>query len=310
MTARAAGRRIGAAWMPAWPAARLGTLRAAIGVFAVVWIAVRWPAFAAPGPTFAFAPVGAAAWLATPLPEQTLHAVLAATLLCGVGFAAGFRFALSGPVFAGLLLFVTSYRSSFGMVFHTENLLVLHVAVLALSPAAEAVSFDARRRPAPPREDGRHGWPVRCLALATVLGYVMAGVAKLQADAGGWLSGEALRQQIAWDNLRKLELGGVHSALGVALVRHPAALPALAWTTLALELGAPLALLGGIAARLWVAGVWLFHVGVLALMAVFFPYPLLGLAFLPFFPVDRLLPARRRAQPEEAPPGSQPSPDR
>jgi hypothetical protein len=34
---------------------------------------------------------------------------------------------------------------------------------------------------------------------------------------------------------------------------------------------------------------WLFHVGVLGTMAIVFPYPLSGVAYLAFFPLDRWL---------------------
>ena len=47
-------------------------------------------------------------------------------------------------------------------------------------------------------------------------------------------------------------------------------------------------LLGGRARTLWVASAWAFHLGVLAFMAVLFPYPLLGLAFAPLFRLERL----------------------
>jgi hypothetical protein len=59
------------------------------------------------------------------------------------------------------------------------------------------------------------------------------------------------------------------------------------------ELGAPVALLGRRIAAAWAALAWSFHLGVLALMAIAFPYPLLGVAFLPFFRAERL---RRRAR--------------
>lgn len=303
-------------WMAPWPAARLGVLRIALGGFALAWVAIRLPAFANAGrfAPEAFEAVGVTAALDAALEPALWHSVLAVTLVAGASFCAGWRFAVSGPAFALLLLFVTSYRSSFGMVFHTENLLVLHVAVLALAPSADALSLDAERRANPPREDGRHGWPVRCLCLATVLTYLLAGIAKLENSGWGWFSGEVLRQQIAWDNLRKIELGAAHSPLGVALVQYPSVWVVLGLATLALELLAPLAMWDGIARRarvtgvrvagvgvgglslrgLWVGGIWLFHAGVLALMAVLFPYPLLGFAFLPFFPVERLVAARLR----------------
>jgi hypothetical protein len=40
------------------------------------------------------------------------------------------------------------------------------------------------------------------------------------------------------------------------------------------------------AARAWVAAAWAFHVGILATMAIVFPYPLLGVAFAPFFAIE------------------------
>ena len=111
------------AWMPSWPAARLGALRIALGGFALAWMGIRLPAFANAGrfAPDAFEAVGAAAALDAALSPAVWHGVLAATAVTGAAFCVGWRFAVSGPAFALLLLFVTSYRSSFGMVFHTEN---------------------------------------------------------------------------------------------------------------------------------------------------------------------------------------------
>jgi len=55
---------------------------------------------------------------------------------------------VSGPLFALLFALVTSYRSSFSMIYHSENLMVWHVLVLGLAPSADAWSWDARGRPA------------------------------------------------------------------------------------------------------------------------------------------------------------------
>jgi hypothetical protein len=48
------------------------------------------------------------------------------------------------------------------------------------------------------------------------------------------------------------------------------------------------ALLGRRWRTAWVAAAWLFHVGVLALMAIAFPYQLTGVAFAAFFRLERL----------------------
>jgi hypothetical protein len=57
--------------------------------------------------------------------------------------------------------------------------------------------------------------------------------------------------------------------------------------SIALELGAPIALLGGRVGRLWAFGAWGFHVGVVLLMNIWFLYPLLGLAFVPLLSAER-----------------------
>jgi hypothetical protein len=61
------------------------------------------------------------------------------------------------------------------------------------------------------------------------------------------------------------------------------------WLTLVVELGAPMVLFGPRLRRAWMAMAWTFHVGVLALMAVLFPYPLVGVAFASMLPVERLV---------------------
>ena len=57
---------------------------------------------------------------------------------------------------------------------------------------------------------------------------------------------------------------------------------------IALELGAPIALLGGRVRTIWVAAVWLMHALIAATMFIVFPLPLFGVAFLPLFDAERL----------------------
>jgi hypothetical protein len=178
------------------------------------------------------------------------------------------------------------------MIFHTDNLLTLHVLLLALSPASARLSWDARRRRAlevPDEADGRYGWAIRAMTVVTACTYVVAGIAKLKLGGFEWLGGELLRSQIAFDNLRKIELGSGFSRLGVWLIRHPAVFAPLAAATLVIELGAPLALRGGRVALVWCGAAWSFHVGIALLMHIAFPYPLSFIAYLPSFRVERAL---------------------
>ena len=293
-------RRLDTYWMA--PARRLALLRILIGGFALLYVGIGGAHIASVA-TFSaeqFEPVGLVRLLGAPLAAPAARALVAVTFVTGLAFVGGWRFRISGPMFAVLLLWIITYRNSWGQIFHTENLLVLHVAVLALAPSADALSLDARRRPVhgAPVPRARYGWPVRLMAVVTVLAYVIAAQTKLEMAGLDWITSDALRNQIAYDNLRKILLGDAHSPLGAALAPHGWLFPPLAGATIALELGAPLALLGGRAARVWAGGALLMHWGIFALMAIVFPYQMLGVAFLPFFAVERWrLPAavRRRA---------------
>ena len=252
-------------WDTPVPAARLACLRIAVGVFAFVYLIVRTSSLVsvtAFSPT-EFMPVGVVSLLAAPLPAVWVYAIDCLALAFGLAFVCGAGFPLVGPVFAALLLWITSYRSSWGMIFHTDNLLVLHVLVLAVSPAADALSWDARRRGR--LADGtdtagsgndqipqaRYGWAIRAMAILTAVTYVLAGAAKLKLSGGAWLGGGLLRSHIAYDNLRKVELGSGVSALGVWFVKHPAVFAPLSVMTMLVELGAPLALLHRRVALVW-----------------------------------------------------------
>ena len=147
----------------------------------------------------------------------------------------------------------------------------------------------------------------------TLAGYLLAGVAKLQNSGLAFLEGETLRNYVAFDNVRKIELGSVHSPLGAWLLPHPELFAALAAVSFALELGAPLALVHRRVGAGWAVAVWGFHLGVLLLMAISFVYQLSGVAFAPFFRVEGLLGRRplrwlmgREAEPERRRQGSEP----
>lgn len=276
-------------WFAAMPPQRLAALRVIVGGFAWVYLAVRaahltgYAQFSAHD----FAPVGVTSWLDRPLTPPLVYAIYVTTLLAGLAFVAGAFFRLSGPLFAAGFLWVTSYRNSWGMIFHTDNLVALHLAVLAFAPAALAWSYDARGREPPP-PDGRFGWAVRSLCCLTVCSYVLAGIAKLRNAGWAWSEGDVLRSHVAYDALRKIELGSFHSPVGAWLVAYEWPFQILGVLTLVLELGAPLALVDRRVGAAWVLGVWGFHVGVIALMAITFAYPVTGCAFASFFAVERL----------------------
>ena len=287
------GKLLDRFWLVPIPGLRLAVLRVLICAFALVWL-VGFAPILLSGlwfPPERFEPIGVVSLLDAPLAPAIGVVIWLITVIAGVASLIGWRFRTIAPLFAIGLLWVTSYRNSWGMIFHSENLLVMHVLVLALLPAADAWSFDAARDPelrARGRKlHGRYGWGPRLMATITVLTYVLAGVAKLRNSGTAWLAGEVLLSHVAWDNLRKVELGDLHSPIGAALSAYPAVFVPLAWMSVALELGAPIALLGPRLARVWAAGMWAFHVGVLLIMAIAFVYPLTGVAFAPMFAVEQ-----------------------
>ena len=272
-------------WFAPMPAERLAMLRILIGGYALVYVVARMPELStiAQLPAAQFAPVGIVQAIAQPLAPAIVLAVAIATAASLVAFAAGFRYRVAAPLAAAGLLWTLSYRSSWGMVFHTEDLLVLHVIALAIAPAADAWAVD-RPDPSP----AGYGWAVRLLAALTVTTYVLAGIAKLRLAGVAWLDGDTLRDQIAVDNLRKALFGDPIAPLATLLLDHPASFVAIALATLAIELGAPVALAGGRVALAWAIAAWTFHAGVILVMNVWFPYAVFGLAFAPLLPVERL----------------------
>jgi len=275
---------------PVVSAERLAGVRLAVGFFALVYLVLRSPGIiqATRQAAELFQPVGPVKLLTSPAAPAVTITVHALSIGLALLFLVGYRFRLVAPLFAACILWTLSYRNSFGMVFHTENLMVLQVCLLSFSDAAAAYSLDSRGKAvaAPAR---RFGFGVRALSIATVFAYVLAGVAKLRVTGLSWAGGEILRNHVAHDNLRKLLLGDSYSPIGIWLAHHSWLFPPLAVFALVIELGAPIALLSERIGRYWAVAMWSFHLGVLLVMWIFFPFPLFGVAFASFFPVERLV---------------------
>jgi hypothetical protein len=256
---------------------RLRVVQVLVGGWAALWFAVRLPhnLHLADLPARQWRPVGVLAGFDGPPAAWLAGVVLVATIPLAVLAATGRRPRLWVPPWAGAVLLSATYVSSWGQLFHTENLLVLQALVLAGAVVLRHRPIDAEL-------------VLRALAVVTVATYVAAGIAKLRGSGWAWFDGDVLRDKVAFDNVRKATLGGEPSPLGTALVRHAWPWPPLAVMSILVELGAPVALLGRRWAAGWAASAWAFHAGVLALMAIAFPYPLVGIAFAPLLPVERL----------------------
>jgi hypothetical protein len=265
-------------WLrPSVPEERFAIVRALVTAFALAYVVVRFRYFADLSRLDAgsFAPVGIARILSSPLSPSMTWLVALATVVAGGAFLARRREAWTGPIFAAGFLWLTTYRSSWGKILHTENVVALHLIVIATASRRE--------------HDGqRAGWALSTMNLVTVASYVVAGITKLQAGGAKWLSGEALGDWLAYDALRKIELGSVHSPVAAWLAGHSTLLNVLAIFTLVVELGAPLALISRRTRLAWALLAWSFHLGILVTMAIFFVYPLSFIPFAALFEVERV----------------------
>ena len=301
-------------WFPAIPATRLAILRILTGLFVLWYAGSRYSMFLgiAAGEEFLFSPVGVVSWMQAPLPVPAFEALLIATLLANVAFVLGWQYRWTGPAFGLLLLVLLCYRNSWSMVYHSDNVLVVHVAILGFVRAADVWSWDAwstARRLEEAPVHWRYGWPVRLICAATTVGYFLAGLAKVAGDAGwNWASGESLRGQIAADAIRKTLLGESATPLAFLLYEHVWLFAIVGAMSLAVELGAPLAMLSRRAGMFWAVNTFMMHWGIFFIMGITFRYQLSGLVFLSFFPVEKAVPFLRGLAGRRTETASQPAP--
>lgn len=272
------------------PALRLACLRILVAGYATIFVVARWGSFwsGVSLPARQLEGVGVLWWLGTRPDPTLMRSLIVATVVVGVLATLGIAYRLTGPGLAVLFLVVSTYRLSFGHVIHTEHLVALHLLVIGFTRAADTLSV--RRQPAPPDSEV-YGWPVKVMSLITVVAYMLAGWAKVDHGGLDWVFGEVLRNQVAYDNLRKMLLGSGHSPIGARIIGFGWLFPPFAVLTIAVELLAFVVLLGRTRLTVaWVAAAWAFHIGIALTMAISFPYQLSLIAYAPLVPVERLIP--------------------
>ncbi len=278
--------RVAARWLAPVPRRRLQLVRSATCTYAVLFSAGRsvylW--HAGHLSVARWAPLGVLGGMARPLPGWSVVLVWLAVLVSGTLAAAGRALRVTLPALAAGFLLVSTYGNSWGQLFHTEHLVTLHLVALA---GAALLAEAPEQRLTTTGHDAVSGWPLRLMTALTALTYLIAGVAKLRLGGWAWLDGDALRHQVAYDNIRKDLVGSVSSPVAGWALAHAGWWWLIGAGTIVVEVGAPLAVLWRPLRRAWAVAAWLFHLGIVALMAIVFLYPATGVAYLSMFEVER-----------------------
>lgn len=235
-----------------------------------------------------FRPVGVVSVLKRPLPPRVADAVLDLSLVTNVLATAGVAHRITGPVNAALQWWTLTYRNSWGMIFHHDNLMLLHQTVLGATRSADSLSVDALLRDGellPERSGRAYGAVAPAMNVATSAVYLLSGVAKVRSPRGWkWASGDTLRDQIAADALRKEVFGSKPPETARHLRSSRTPFGILAAVSLVVELGAPAALAHPRLGQLFAVGACGMHWGIRRMMGIKFSYNTSGVAYLSFFP--------------------------
>jgi hypothetical protein len=157
-----------------------------------------------------FAPPGYLAWIGRDAFDwfitsaNHLRLVQWATLALLV--LAGFGVLTRATVPLALVVYVlfAGLARSFGKEFHAGYLGGYVLLVLCFLPSGDALSWDARRRGAPPPA-ASYGWGVWACWAAASVPYLQLGFSKLIAGGVYWFEGAALRNYMLTDDLNLTE---------------------------------------------------------------------------------------------------------
>lgn len=281
------------AWFLSIDPKRLAIIRMATGGFCLWYLLSRFDMLQRMVKnTDTFEPVGLLAWMEQPLEVSLFWWIAIVLIALNICYILGWKFKLTGPVFAILVLLFFTYRNSWSMIYHNHNALVLHILIVGLVASADAWSIDAwsRRRKGIRQQNAhwRYGWPIMLICTVTVGSYFLSGVAKLAGDlAWDWANGSAMRSQVAVDAIRKTILGAETVSLFNTVYKHTWLFLGMGIFTFIVELGAPLALYKKRWGRLWAFLTWGMHWGIFFIMGITFRYQMTGLIFLSFFAPEK-----------------------
>ncbi|GAA4271572.1 DCC1-like thiol-disulfide oxidoreductase family protein [Aquimarina gracilis] len=281
-------------WFMQVPPQRLAVLRIATGLFSLWYLLSRFDMLQKiVNNKDAFEPIGVLSWMNYPISPEIFWWITIGVIVLNVLYIIGWKFKFTGPAFAIAALVFFTYRNSWSMIYHNRNALILHVLIIGFVASADAWSWDAWRKSkkgiSNPKTHWQYGWPIQLICAATVGAYFLSGVAKLAGElAWEWVTGTAMRSQVAVDAIRKEMLGSEAAPLFEILFEHTWLFLGMGILTFVLELGAPIALFKRKWGMIWAVLTWMMHWGIFFIMGISFRYQMTGLIFLAFFDVEKL----------------------
>ncbi len=279
-------------WFAPLPATRLAILRIITGLFSLWYLLSSYNMLMklAETDTSMYEPVGLMYFFPEPFSKQVFFILLLTTIALNIMYILGWKFRIVGPLFAVVLLLFFCYRNSWSMIYHNYIALVLHVMVIGFTAAADALSLDASnsKKQQNALTGWQYGWPVKLICLATAITYFISGMAKILGDlAWDWVSGNAMRSQVATDTLRKNVMGETASPLFEWLYAHTWIFFVMGAMSMIVELVAPFIIGSKKLSKAWVALALMMHWGIFFIMGIRFYHQMSGIIFLPFLEPEK-----------------------
>jgi hypothetical protein len=195
--------------------------------------------------------------------------------------AIGLASRVSMATAVALGFFLLGLPNCFGKIHHLDGFPVLLLFILALSPAADALSADRALRSdrkIQPALSAQYSWPVRLAQTLFLLVFFAAGYAKLRNTGLAWMT--AANMRAIW--LGELFTHTPPTMLGSFLARSAWLCQFAAITTVIIELSALPALFARRLRVLTLAGLSVLQVLIALMLGVYFTPHLVGYAlFLP-----------------------------
>lgn len=185
----------------------------------------------------------------------------------------GFLTRISAATAFVLGLYLLGIPHNFGKAGHGDGVLIITMAILALSRCGDSWSLDRllrSYRAGPPvaasAASGEYNWPVKMVWLLSSLVFFAAGVAKLRYSGLEWITSDNMANMLIQHHYKSDPIVG----WGKVIANWPLVCKFLAAMTIFVELFFPLAMFNRWARWFFVASMFLMQVGIAVLMGVVF----------------------------------------